>query len=151
MPRWLTLFFASNAGLGYAPFAPGTVGTLAGLPLFWLVSSWPAWLYGLSWLGLLFLSFIVADVAGKIYQQTDDGRIVIDELVGYLVTVAFLPATWWVLLGGFFWFRLFDICKPWPASYFDNRVKNGVGVVLDDVVAGIYGAVALRLSLWLLV
>ncbi|MBW6510924.1 MAG: phosphatidylglycerophosphatase A [Desulfuromonadaceae bacterium] len=151
MPRWLTLFLATNGGLGYAPVASGTIGTLAGLPLFWLVSSWPAWLYGLSWLALLCLSFVVADAAGKLYQTADDGRIVIDELVGYLVTVAFLPCTWWVLLGGFCWFRVFDIFKPWPASYFDKEMKNGVGVVLDDVVAGVYGAVALRLCLWLLV
>ena len=146
----IVLFFASNAGLGYAPFASGTVGTLAGIPVFYLIGHWPWWLFLISWLALLFLSFWASDQAGKIYGVTDDGRIVIDELVGYLVTVAFLPWSWTIALLGFFWFRLFDILKPPPASWFDRKMKNGVGVVLDDVVAGVYAAVALRLTLWLL-
>ena len=92
--RRLILFFASNAGLGYAPVASGTFGTLAGIPVFYLTSSWPWWLFALTCTALLFLSFWVADAAGQIYGVTDDGRIVIDELVGYLVTVAFLPWSW---------------------------------------------------------
>ncbi|MDH3999096.1 MAG: phosphatidylglycerophosphatase A [Desulfuromonadales bacterium] len=147
--RPLILFFASNAGLGYAPFASGTVGTLAGIPIFFLCADWPGWLYGLSWTALLFLSFWVSDHAGKIYGVADDGRIVIDELVGYLVTVAFLPWSFTTAILGFFWFRLFDIIKPPPANWFDNKMKNGVGVVLDDVMAGIYAALALRLTLWI--
>ncbi|MDF1579831.1 MAG: phosphatidylglycerophosphatase A [Desulfuromonadales bacterium] len=147
--RRIILFFSSNAGLGYAPVAPGTFGTLAGIPAFWLLANLPPLLWLLTFAALLCLSFWISDAAGKIYGVVDDGRIVIDELVGYLVTVAFLPCTWWVLLGGFCWFRVFDIFKPWPASYFDKQMKNGVGVVLDDVVAGVYGAVALRLCLWL--
>ena len=148
--RKFVLFLASNAGLGYAPFAPGTVGTLAGIPLFYLCGNWPWWLFLITWLALLFLSFWAADEAGKIYGVADDGRIVIDELVGYLVTVAFLPWSWTTALLGFFWFRLFDILKPPPASWFDRHMKHGVGVVLDDVAAGIYAAVALRLTLWIL-
>ncbi len=148
--RRFVLFLASNAGLGYAPFAPGTVGTLAGIPLFYLAAAWPWWLYLLTWTALLFLSFWVADTAGQIYGVADDSRIVIDELTGYLVTVAFLSWSWSTALLGFFWFRLFDILKPPPASWFDRHMKHGVGVVLDDVMAGIYGALALRLSLWLL-
>jgi phosphatidylglycerophosphatase A len=89
----------------------------------------------------------VSDLAGRIYAVADDGRIVIDELVGYLVTVALLPFSWQTALLGFFWFRLFDIVKPPPASWFDKKMKNGVGVVLDDVVAGMYAAGAVRLCL----
>ncbi len=85
----------------------------------------------------------MAGEAGKIYGVVDDGRIVIDELVGYLVTVAFLPFSWTTALLGFFLFRVFDILKPFPASWFDRRMKNGIGVVLDDVAAGIYGALTL--------
>jgi len=147
--RRIILFLSSNAGLGYAPFASGTVGTLAGIPLFWLTSDWPWWLFLTTWTALLFLSFWVADEAGRIYGVADDGRIVIDELVGYLVTVAFLPWSWSTAVLGFFWFRLFDILKPPPANWLDRDFKHGVGVVLDDVAAGIYGAVALRLTLWL--
>lgn len=148
--RRLTLLLASNAGLGYAPFAPGTVGTLAGIPLFYLMAGWPWWLYLTTWLALLGLSFWAAAGAGKIYGVVDDGRIVIDELVGYLVTVAFLPWSWSAALLGFVWFRIFDILKPPPARWFDRRLKNGFGVVLDDVAAGLYGLLALRLSLALL-
>jgi len=144
------LFLSSNAGLGYAPVASGTFGTLAGIPLFFLLAHLPPFLYGVTWVALLFLSFWVADYAGKFYGTADDGRIVIDELVGYLVTVAFLPFSWTAAIAGFFIFRFFDIAKIPPASWFDKKMKNGYGVVLDDVVAGIYGAVALRLILpWL--
>jgi phosphatidylglycerophosphatase A len=147
--RKLILFLSSNAGLGYAPFASGTFGTLAGIPIFYLISDWPWWLFLVTFTALLFLSFWVADAAGLIYGVADDGRIVIDELIGYLVTVAFLPWSWPVALLGFFWFRLFDILKPQPARWLDRNLKHGVGVVLDDFIAGIYGALALRLTLWL--
>lgn len=148
--RGLILFFASNAGLGYVPFASGTFGTLAGIPVFYLTGAWPWWLTAPTFTALLFLSFWVADAAGQIYGVADDGRIVIDELIGYLVTVAFLPWSWPAALLGFFWFRLFDILKPPPARWFDKHLKHGVGVVLDDFAAGIYAAIALRLTLWLL-
>ena len=94
------------------------------------------------------LSFWISDLAGKIYGVVDDGRIVIDELVGYLVTVAFLPWSWSAAILGFFWFRLFDIFKPPPAGWLDKNLKHGVGVVLDDFAAGIYAAIALRLTMW---
>lgn len=147
--RKLTLFLASNAGLGYAPFASGTFGTLAGIPVFYLTGAWPWWLYMITMTALLFLSFWVADAAGQIYGVADDRRIVIDELMGYLVTVAFLPWSWNAALIGFFWFRLFDIIKPPPADWLDKNLKHGVGVVLDDFAAGIYAAIALRLTLWI--
>ncbi len=148
--RRLILILASNAGLGYAPVASGTFGTLAGIPVFYLLAPLSPSFYLLAWLVLLLVSFWAAAEAGRIYGVVDDGRIVIDELVGYLVTVAFIPFSWQAALLGFIFFRLFDIVKPPPASWFDRRMKNGFGVVLDDVVAGLYGAAALRLSLHLL-
>lgn len=145
--RKLVLFLSSNAGLGYAPIAPGTFGTLAGIPTFYYLSrfSWP--LQFLTLTAILFLSFWACDVAGKYYGEADDGRIVIDELIGYLITVAFLPFSWSTAILGFIWFRIFDIVKPPPASWFDREMKNGLGVTLDDVMAGIYAAVALRICL----
>ncbi len=136
--RKLVLFLSSNAGLGYAPVAPGTFGTLAGIPAFYYISnfSWPLQLITL--LAILFLSFWVCDLAGKFYQEPDDGRIVIDELIGYLVATAFLPFSWPAAILGFIWFRIFDILKPPPVSWFDREMKNGVGVTMDDVAAGIY-------------
>lgn len=145
--RKLVLLLSSNAGLGYAPVAPGTFGTLAGIPVFYYMSrfSWP--LQFLTLTAILFLSFWICDVAGKFYDEADDGRIVIDELIGYLITTAFLPFSWPVAILGFIWFRIFDIVKPPPASWFDREMKNGLGVTLDDVMAGIYAAIALRICL----
>lgn len=148
--RVFILALSSNAGLGYAPVASGTVGTLAGIPCFYLIAQFPWPLALLTLTTLLLLSFWASDIAGKIYGVADDGRIVIDELVGYLVAVAFLPFTWQTALLGFFWFRVFDISKPPPVNWFDKKMKNGVGVVMDDVVAGVYAAAALRISLALL-
>ena len=145
--RRFILFLSSNAGLGYAPVASGTFGTLAGIPAYWLLAKLPSILWLLTVLALFFLSCWVAGAAGKIYGIVDDGRIVIDELVGYLVTIALLPFTWKAAIVGFLLFRFFDILKPQPARYFDRTVKNGYGVVLDDVVAGLYAALALRLFL----
>lgn len=148
--RFLVLLLASNAGLGYAPIIPGTVGTLAGLPVFYLLAGLSPLLYALVWLALFALAVWAAHQAGRIYGVADDGRIVIDELAGYLVTVAFLPFSWQTALLGFVWFRIFDILKPPPANWVDRRLKNGFGVVLDDVLAGVYAALALRLTLFFL-
>ena len=147
--RFFILALASNAGLGYSPWAPGTVGTLAGIPIFFLLSTLSPGMFALTWLGLFFLACWAAGEAGRIYGVVDDSRIVIDELVGYLVTVAFVPFSWTTALLGFVWFRLFDITKPQPAAWFDRRCKNGYGVVLDDVIAGLYGAAGLHLTLYL--
>jgi len=148
--RALALLLASNCGLGYAPFASGTVGTLAGLPVFWLLHRLAPLEYLLAWLAVTAVAVWAAGVAGRHYGVVDDGRIVIDELAGYLVTVAFLPWSWTTAWLGFFWFRLFDIFKPPPANWLDRHCKNGFGVVFDDVAAGLYAALALRLTLWLL-
>ncbi len=143
------LFISSNGGLGYAPIAPGTFGTLAGIPAFYYLASfsWPLQLITL--VAIIFLSIWACDFAGKYYNEPDDGRIVIDELAGYLVTTAFLPFSWPVAILGFFWFRVFDIIKPPPANWFDREMKNGLGVTLDDIMAGIYAAIAVRICLWI--
>ncbi|PNU18990.1 phosphatidylglycerophosphatase A [Geothermobacter hydrogeniphilus] len=145
-PR-LALLLATNGGLGLAPVASGTFGTLAGIPAFWLLSHLGGFLYTLAWLLLLVIAVRVSDRAGRYYGVADDGRIVIDELLGYLVTVALLPFSWTAAILGFLFFRLFDIAKLPPASWFDREMKNGLGVVLDDVAAGIYAALALRFCL----
>ncbi|MCD6526651.1 MAG: phosphatidylglycerophosphatase A [Desulfuromonas sp.] len=148
--KQLILFLATNAGLGYAPVASGTFGTLMGIPLFYLLAPLSPALFALSWLAILLLSFWSANRAGKIFGVTDDGRIVIDELIGYLTTVALLPFNWPTAIAAFLLFRLFDIFKIWPASWFDTKVKNGFGVVMDDVMAGVYAALCLRLLMKLL-
>jgi phosphatidylglycerophosphatase A len=122
---------------GFSPVAPGTVGTLGAVPLAWAVARLdPAftWLFLFAFAALATLA---AGRAGRYWQVTDASPIVIDEVAGYLVAVAFLPFTWKLAAAAFFLFRLFDILKPWPASAFD-RWKTPLGVVLDDVVAGLY-------------
>lgn len=145
----LALFLATNAGLGYAPVASGTFGTLLGIPLFYLMAPLAPVYHSLCWVVILLMAFWSASVAGKIFAVVDDGRIVSDELIGYLTTVAFLPFSWPTAIAGFFLFRLFDIVKVWPASWFDTKVKNAFGVVMDDVAAGVYAAVCLRLLIHL--
>lgn len=144
-----SLFLSSNAGLGYAPFAPGTFGTLAGIPAFYYVSMLPWFLQLVVAVLIVLVSFRICDIAGEFYGEADDGRIVIDELAGYLITTLFLPFTWGTALLAFILFRIFDILKPPPANWFDREMKNGIGVTLDDVMAGIYAAIVLRICLWI--
>lgn len=142
-----TVYLATNAGLGYAPFAPGTFGTLAGIPAFYYLSRLPGLLQFITLLAVIALSVWLCQRAGEYFNEADDSRIVIDELAGYLVTTAFLPFTWGTAMLAFFWFRLFDILKPPPIGTIDRRFKNGFGVTFDDVLAGIFAAVAVRFCL----
>ena len=148
--RRLALLLASNGGLGYAPVVPGTFGTVAGLPAFWLLAGFPPAGYLLVLAVVTGVAVWAAGQAGRHYGVVDDRRIVIDELAGYLVTVAFLPWSWATAWLGFAWFRLFDILKPPPAGWIDRHCKNGYGVVGDDLAAGVYAALALRATLQLL-
>jgi phosphatidylglycerophosphatase A len=136
----LALVWATFFGAGYAPFAPGTAGTLAAIPLWWLVSQAPAAVYVVVTLLVTLTGIAAADRAGRYYGVADSGHIVIDEVAGYLVTMAFLPRTVFAAAAGFVFFRLCDVLKPWPASIFDRhpRWKNGAGVVLDDLFAGLW-------------
>jgi phosphatidylglycerophosphatase A len=142
-----TIFLATNGGLGFAPVAPGTFGTLAGIPAFYYLSLLPSLLQFVTLVAIIAFSVYICRLAGNYFGEADDGRIVIDELAGYLVAVAFLPFTWGTALLAFFWFRLFDILKPPPIGHIDRSFKNGFGVTFDDVLAGVYAAIAVRL--WL--
>jgi phosphatidylglycerophosphatase A len=144
---WATFF-----GAGYAPLAPGTAGTAAAIPLWWGLSHLPGWLYLAATAAVVLTGIAAADRAGRYYGVADSGHIVIDEVAGYLVTMAFLPRTLFAALAGFVLFRICDVLKPWPARFFDRapRWKNGAGVVLDDLFAGLWallltwGAVAAK-------
>lgn len=145
------LLLATVFGSGLSPVAPGTAGSLASLPVIWLVlSALPAAAVAGLGLGLLAVGAWVSGVAGQRWGKVDHGAIVIDELVGLLLTVAipFYLLDGWVHQGllfaaGFVTFRLFDIVKPWPASWFDRHAKNGWGVMLDDVAAGLWAGLLL--------
>lgn len=146
----VALFFASWGYTGYAPVASGTVGTLAAIPFFWLFAHIPGVVLPvICCAAAIALACWLAGEAEKTLGEHDSGIIVIDEVVGYLTATLLLPPSWTVTIFAFFLFRLFDIVKPPPAAYFDSEVKGGAGVVLDDVVAGIYANLATRALLFL--
>lgn len=122
---------------GFSPFAPGTVGTLGAVPLWWALSAFPRAALPAAIVLLSALGVFAAGRAGRYWGMTDASAIVIDEVVGYLVTVALVPFSWPAAALGFALFRVFDVAKPWPASAFD-RMKSPWGVMLDDVAAGLY-------------
>lgn len=140
---WVLL--AAWGPCGYAPVAPGTFGTLGAIPIYWALSSLSPGLYLVTLAALAALGAYAAQRAGAYWGVADASPIVIDEVVGYLVTVALVPFSWATALLGFLLFRVFDVLKPWPASALD-RVKNGFGVVMDDVAAGVFAWAALQLA-----
>ena len=143
--RAAALALATCFGVGYVPFAPGTVGSIAGLAL-WAMFSNSTW----AQFGAIALTFgagvWAASVAERHFAATDPGPVVIDEVMGMLVTLFLVPVNWAGALLGFGWFRLFDVIKPYPANRFE-RLSGGVGVMADDLMAAIYANVALRATL----
>jgi len=139
---------ATAGGVGYAPIAPGTFGSAVGVALFVALSALHPLLFALTTATLLALGTWAADRAENFFGKKDDGRIVIDEVVGQLIALAPLlffanlgGATSLALLGaGFLLFRLFDIWKPGPVAWAERRFAGGAGVMLDDVVAGALAA-----------
>jgi phosphatidylglycerophosphatase A len=128
---------------GYAPVAPGTFGTLGAIPLYLALSRVSDAAYVAALVALSALGMLAAERAGRYWGVADASPIVIDEVAGYLLTMALVPFSWPAALAGFVLFRIFDVLKPWPASALD-RVKNGFGVVMDDLAAGVYAWGALR-------
>lgn len=151
-PPLLALTWSSFFGSGYFPVAPGTAGTAAAIPLWWVLTTYlPLWTY-LPITALVTLTGIAAaDRAGRYYGVADSGHIVIDEVAGYLVTMAFLPRSVFAAIAGFLFFRACDVIKPPPARFFDRdpRWKNGAGVVLDDIFAGVWAWVLTAAAVWL--
>jgi phosphatidylglycerophosphatase A len=143
--RKFVLLFATWGGTGYSPVASGTVGTLAAIPFYLALSRLQLPLYLLTLVAFFFFSCWVSGLAEDIFAEKDSGKIVIDEVVGFLVTMTGVAVSWKSVLAGFFLFRFFDITKLQPARYCDRHLKNGYGVVLDDVVAGIYSCGLLHL------
>jgi len=141
-------FVATGGYAGFFPVAPGTVGALVGLLLFYLFSNFSLAIYLLTTAALFFLGAWAAARAEISLGRKDSPKIVIDEVVGYLVTMVLIPFTFANALGGFLLFRLFDIIKPPPARKIDRQMQGGFAVLLDDAVAGFYANLSLRLLLW---
>lgn len=146
--RRVVTFVATGAYAGYSPIAPGTAGTLVGILLFVLLSSLDIiYIYSFTVLGILVLACFVSGRAEQILGQRDSPHIVIDEVLGYLVTMFQFSATWRNIFLGFLLFRFFDITKPFPIRLIQLRLSGGYGVVLDDVMAGIYANLSQRIIL----
>jgi phosphatidylglycerophosphatase A len=141
------LFLASGAYVGYVPVASGTFGSLLALPLLVALAgtTWPPAVVGVVLVALIAIAVPICHRAGAAWGQVDSSYIVLDEICGMAVAGALLPANWWTLALAFLVFRIFDIVKPYPAGHFDRHVKNGFGVVADDVVAGVYANLVVRM------
>jgi len=148
-PPGAWVWLAAWGPCGFSPVAPGTVGTLGAIPLFWLLRPLPLGLYLLTLAAFVALAVRAAEVAGRHWKVVDASPIVIDEVAGYLVTMALVPWSAGGALLGFLLFRVFDVWKPWPASALD-RLKTGFGVVADDLAAGAWAAAVYALATHLL-
>jgi len=149
----LARLLATALGVGYSPVAPGTCGTAVAVPLAWVLASLPLWQYAAITIAITLIGIWAASAADRSWGTHDSGRIVIDEVAGYLVTVALVDRHSWLALGvGFLVFRVLDIGKPPPVRQVDRMMGGGTGVVLDDVMAGVYGLALMALggylSLW---
>jgi phosphatidylglycerophosphatase A len=139
------LLLATGFGVGYSPIAPGTLGTLLAIPFYLFLSQIPFPLYELTLVTFFFLSIWISEQAQKYFGKKDDQRIVIDEMTGFLITMLWNPRTALSILIGFFLFRFFDILKPFPIRLLERRYGGGFGIVLDDVLAGVYANIILHL------
>ncbi len=147
--RHLIIIFATGIYSGYMPVAPGTAGTLVAVPLYIVLSRLPFFYYGLTVVAFLFMSCWFSGSAEPIFLQRDSKHIVIDEVGGFLVAMAFLPPVPLYVISGFLLFRFFDIVKPFPVKRL-GTLKGGYGVVADDVMAGIYTNLSLHLFIFVL-
>lgn len=135
---------AFGFGSGLAPKMPGTVGTLAGVLLFYPLSKLHPFLYAsVVLIAVVAGIYICGRVASRLGEK-DPGGIVWDEITGVWIALFMVPSGWYWLLGGFVAFRGFDIFKPWPVNWLDRELTGGFGIMLDDVAAGIYTLVLLQ-------
>ncbi len=149
----LALLLATFGYVGRFPIAPGTAGSAAALVLFAALRYWvPGGAGPLVEAAVIALLFVAGCWAGSVaerhYGRTDPGAVVLDEVIGTLMTLWLVPVTWKGAVLGFLLFRVFDIVKPFPARQCE-RLHGGLGIMADDAVAGIYGNLALRLVIWI--
>jgi phosphatidylglycerophosphatase A len=141
------MFLATGGYIGRVPFAPGTFGSLIGIPIVYALSmiAWPAAVAATAI--IILVAVWVAHLAEQQLQQKDPGCIVIDEIAGMCVALVGIPFSWTTGLAGFFMFRIFDIIKPPPVRQLERHLKGGWGVVMDDVAAGAMTHIVLRIGL----
>ena len=146
--RQFVIFIATGAWSGYAPFVPGTAGSIVGMAAGYFIFA-PIWrrsptVFLLAFVLVFALGCWVAGRAEQFLGEHDSSKIVLDEIFGMVATMFMNPTGWIALAAGFALFRLFDIIKPFPASFIDRRIRGGAGVMLDDMAAGIYANLVLQ-------
>jgi len=139
------VFIAMGLGSGLFPWAPGTAGTLLTVPLVWFLQQQSVLIYAMVTLFVLLTGSWVCGYAAKKLQVYDHSGIVYDEVAGFLITMFMMPHGAYWLLAGFILFRFFDAVKPWPISWFDKNIHGGFGIMLDDVIAGVFSLFCLLL------
>ncbi len=135
-----TLFLAFGFGSGLVKKAPGTFGTLAAIPVYLLLAQMPFAIYSVLTILSIWVGIKICDDAANLLGEHDFNGIVWDEIAGYLVTMWFVSFSWQALILGFVLFRFFDILKPFPIKWADKHVQGGLGIMLDDVLAGFAAA-----------
>lgn len=143
-------FIALGFGSGLSPKAPGTAGTVIGIPLFLLLSQTPESTHYLLLAFLFLIGIPICTIAGNDLGVADHGSIVWDEIVAMMLVLECCPHnwTWWLI--AFLLFRLFDIWKPFPIRQVDAKVKAGFGVMLDDLLAAVYSIISIKGLLWMM-
>ena len=138
-------FILTGFYIGKIKYAPGTFGTLLAIPIFLLIYDFNL----ITKISIVFLLFLISlfllsqSYKKQVFKDIDDKSIVIDEVIGYLIFIVFFDNTLFVLFSSFFIFRLFDIVKPYPISLIDKKMKNALGVILDDIIAGLFSGITL--------
>lgn len=148
MRQRVGLFVATCGYVGYAPVAPGTFGSAAGLVAFWLVRAFGGAALEVPIILVVFALGVWSATVAEQMLGVDPAPVVLDEVLGMLVTLAFMPVTLTGALVGFLLFRLLDVSKPWPSAQFE-RLPGGLGVMADDAMAGVYGNLLMRGLVWL--
>ena len=146
MTERLALLIATAGGVGYVPFASGTFGSMVGLVV-WAVLPATVTSQAIAIATLFVLGAWSGSVAERHFGRTDPSQVVIDEVLGMLITLLFNPVGWGGALLGFLLFRASDVIKPFPSNRLE-QLPGGVGVMADDVMAAIYANLALRFCIW---
>lgn len=145
--RQVAVFIATVGYVGYFPIAPGTAGSLAALLLYAVVRWIGDAAVEVAVIGAVFgIGIWAATGTERALNRKDPGPVVIDEVLGMLITLAFMPLSWWGIAAGFLLFRVFDVIKPFPAGRLEH-LPGGLGIMADDAMAGIYGHLAMRLAI----
>lgn len=142
-------FLALGFGSGLAPKAPGTFGTLMAVPIYLAIKDLELSLFLAIVAFVTIVGVFICERSSNLLGVHDHPGIVWDEFAGFLITMIAVPFDWLWLLLGFLLFRLFDIVKPWPIKAVDAKMPGGLGIMMDDVIAGVFAGICLHLIIWL--